>query len=333
MTERRGAPRNAHDSYFRAILEDPKRAADFLRRHLPPGIVRLLADEPPELLDGSFVDDVLRNRQIDRLFRVKLESGEFIFVIVEHASSVIPKMADRLRHYRQQIRDREEAARDGKPGRMTPILALVVYHGEALWDAPHSHGDVMTGDPAPQDKSTEDPELHGQMYGPDYLVRDIGCVPENQLAGDPDLMAGLLLLMHRYRGPVSDRILYRIRELLSEGTAFENQTYEYILYAYGTDLDTVLATVETKGATSVVNLVEELISKGRAEGHAEGEAKGEVRGRASILNRLLERRFGSLPATVRERVRSASVRELDTWGDAVLEAPTLEAVFEGPSRH
>ena len=70
----------------------------------------------------------------------------------------------------------------------------------------------------------------------------------------------------------------------------------------------------------MANLVEELISR------------GEVQGRASILNRLLERRFGSLPATVRERLRSASVRELDTWGDAVLEAPTLEAVFEGTPR-
>ena len=223
MAARRGAPRNAHDSYFRAILEDPKRAADFLRRHLPAGIVRLLADEPPELEDGSFVDDVLRNRQVDRLFRVKLKSGEFIFVIVEHASSVVPDMAHRLRRYRQQIWDREEAARDAKPGRMTPILALVVYHGKALWDAPHSHGDVMTGGPAPQPKSTEDPELHGQMYGPDYLVRDIGSVPKNQLAGDPDLMAGLLLLMHRYRGPVSDRIHRRVREQwhsLSENLPF-----------------------------------------------------------------------------------------------------------------
>ena len=68
------------------------------------------------------------------------------------------------------------------------------------------------------------------------------------------------------------------------------------------------------------NLVEELISR------------GEVRGRASILNRQLKRRFGSIPATVRERVRSASVRELDAWGDAVLEAPTLEAVFEDTPR-
>ena len=86
-------------------------------------------------------------------------------------------MAHRLRRYRRQIRHREEAARDAKPGGVTPILALVVYHGKARWSGPHSPGDVTTGDPVPQEKSTEDPELHGQMYGPEYLVRDIGCMP------------------------------------------------------------------------------------------------------------------------------------------------------------
>ena len=125
MAARRGAvrkgPRNIHDSYFRAVLGAPKRAADFLRCHLPPAIVPLLADEPPELLDGSFVDNDLRNSQSDLLFRVKLTSGEYIFVIVEHASSVVPGMANRLRRYRQQIWDREEEARGAKPGRITPI--------------------------------------------------------------------------------------------------------------------------------------------------------------------------------------------------------------------
>ena len=309
-----------HDSYFRTVLQAPERAADFLRCHLPPAIVRQLADEPLELQDGSFVDDVLRNRQCDRLYRVKLTSGNYILVIVEHASSVDPGQANRLQRNRQQIWDREEEARGAKPARLTPILAIVVYHGKERWTAPHSHGDVMTGDPALQDTMAEDPELRGQMYGPAYLLRDIGRMPEDELASDPDFKGGLLALAHAYRRPVDDRVLYRIRELLSEGTNLEKQTYEYFLSAFGTDRGTLLATVETKGATSVTSLVDDRISMGRAE----GEARGEVRGRASILNRLLERRFGQVPAAVRKRVRSAPVHELDAWADAVLDAHAHE---------
>ena len=179
-----------HDSYFRALLEEPERAADFLRCHLPADIVCLLADEPPELQDGTFVDDDLRNRQSDRPFRVKLQSGDYIFVIVEHASSVDPDMAYRLQRYRQRIWDREKAEPDAKPGRLTPILALVVYHGKARWIAPLSPADMMTANPA----------LRSRMCGLDYRFLDLGRMPEDRLARNPDLKGGLLALVHAYRG-------------------------------------------------------------------------------------------------------------------------------------
>jgi hypothetical protein len=49
------------------------------------------------------------------------------------------------------------------------------------------------------------------------------------------------------------------------------------------------------------------------------------------LGKLLVRRFGSLPPSVSERLMNATQTELDAWGEAVLTAPTLEAVFE--TRH
>ena len=130
MAETRGAirkaPRTVDDSDFCALLDDPGRAADFLRRRLPPDIVQMLADEPPELLDETFVKDNLRNRRSDRLFRMKLNSGGYIYVIVQRASSADPDMAHRVQRYRQRIRDREKAARDAKPVRLTPVIVLVV---------------------------------------------------------------------------------------------------------------------------------------------------------------------------------------------------------------
>ena len=59
----------------------------------------------------------------------------------------------------------------------------------------------------------------------------------------------------------------------------------------------------------------------------EGEARGEARTRSAILVRLLKRRFGRLPAGVRKRIDGASQDQLDTWLDAVLDAPEWEAVF------
>lgn len=53
-------------------------------------------------------------------------------------------------------------------------------------------------------------------------------------------------------------------------------------------------------------------------------------GEARLLERQLTRRFGELPAWVRERLGSASKTDLEVWADGVLTARTLEAVFVGP---
>jgi len=71
----------------------------------------------------------------------------------------------------------------------------------------------------------------------------------------------------------------------------------------------------------------------KAEGMALGEAKGLQQGQARTLLRLLQRRFGSVPEAVRERVSSADVNALDQWLDRVLDAPTLDAVFEEGQTH
>ena len=55
--------------------------------------------------------------------------------------------------------------------------------------------------------------------------------------------------------------------------------------------------------------------------------RGRTEGRAAMLLKQLEARFGALPADATERVRTASVEQLDLWAVAVLRAKTLEDVF------
>jgi hypothetical protein len=73
-------------------------------------------------------------------------------------------------------------------------------------------------------------------------------------------------------------------------------------------------------------------AEGRAEGKAEGEAKGKAEGRAegeaTILVRLLERRFGAVPVAVRQRIFAADVGAIEAWAERVFDAPDLQSVFE-----
>jgi hypothetical protein len=68
--------------------------------------------------------------------------------------------------------------------------------------------------------------------------------------------------------------------------------------------------------------------KGKAEGRAEGRAEGEARGEAKILTRLLEIRFGAIPAALHQRIFAADVASIETWVERAFEAPDLQSVFD-----
>jgi hypothetical protein len=63
---------------------------------------------------------------------------------------------------------------------------------------------------------------------------------------------------------------------------------------------------------------------------ARGEAKGRAEGRAELLLKLLGSKFGAVPPGVAERVRCASVEELDTFAERLLTAEAIDEVFGTP---
>ena len=64
----------------------------------------------------------------------------------------------------------------------------------------------------------------------------------------------------------------------------------------------------------------EFARRHRAEGRAEGEAKG----RAALVIRQLALRFGALTPQAETRIMEASIAELDTIGERLLTARTLD---------
>ena len=79
------------------------------------------------------------------------------------------------------------------------------------------------------------------------------------------------------------------------------------------------------------------IDKGRAQGLQQGLERGleqgltagRAQGEASLLERLLTRRFGPLPDEARSRLTSATPEQLQAWSDRILDAESLSEVFEG----
>jgi hypothetical protein len=65
----------------------------------------------------------------------------------------------------------------------------------------------------------------------------------------------------------------------------------------------------------------------RADGRVEGLADGRAEGEAKLLLKLLGVRFGPLSDVTRARVQAATVEQLETWGERILSAATLDDVL------
>ncbi len=60
----------------------------------------------------------------------------------------------------------------------------------------------------------------------------------------------------------------------------------------------------------------------------EWEEKGMHKGETTLLKRQLIHRFGSLPNWAEESLTQASTDQLERWAEKILDATTLEEVFE-----
>ena len=60
----------------------------------------------------------------------------------------------------------------------------------------------------------------------------------------------------------------------------------------------------------------------------EGREEGIEAGMTSLLERQLTRRFGPLAEDDRQRLLHASPEQLASWAERILDAPTLDAVFQ-----
>jgi flagellar biosynthesis/type III secretory pathway protein FliH len=95
------------------------------------------------------------------------------------------------------------------------------------------------------------------------------------------------------------------------------------------ELEAIEESKQMKYITSVERIG---IAKGIAEGMAQGRVEGRVEGESRLLGRLLERRFGALPQWVFDQLSNASEQQLEAWGEALLNASTLDAVFHNSAK-
>lgn len=74
----------------------------------------------------------------------------------------------------------------------------------------------------------------------------------------------------------------------------------------------------------MTTMAQELMRRGQEKGIVQGVHQGE----AAMIIRQLNRRFHQVPESYLSQIQQADAETLLVWGERILEAKTLEEVFE-----
>ena len=341
-----------HDRLFKALMSHPETAGAFLRESLPPEVSRLLVPEPPQLVEGSFVEERLRAYYSDRLFQTRTISGRLLllYTLVEHKSYEDERVG--WQFHRGMYACMEQAVREnGQWKKLPAILPLLLYHGQKEWRIPNEFIFLVDADEA----------LRPWLLNFCFPVVDLGPIPDGQLSRHARLRAGLLALKYGTREPQAQMAaLEEITVALVDAPELLLTVLLYLLTTFpNLDEEHVRQVIRRinpqEEAEMMSQFAQEILAKGKPEwvamvrqegiqigeqrgiqiGEQRGIQIGEQRGRqeerASLLMRQLQHRFSSVPTWASEKIAKAEPSALEEWCVRVLDAPTIESVLADPS--
>jgi predicted transposase/invertase (TIGR01784 family) len=309
-------PTNIHDAFFKNVMSDRRAADIFLREHLPREVVNLLAPELPDLLPGSFVDEVLGQHHTDLLFRIQLTTGQgaLAYLLMEHKSS--PDEATRLQLLRYIVRILTRWYKEHECLPLPPVLPLVAHHGPDGWEVSCEFQDLFGAVPEP---------LRPYMVSFRHALVDFARIEDSALSAYYRQRTFLLALKYVLHRDLPERL----DVVLAEGAQLSIVDVGEILAYIGKG--PVPVSPEALRATLqhlMPNHAEEIMQGFGQKYFEEGIAVGKAEGEARVLVRLLEKRIGVVPEALRARIFAADLASIDVWVDRAIEATEFESIFD-----
>ena len=85
---------------------------------------------------------------------------------------------------------------------------------------------------------------------------------------------------------------------------------------------------EFQDLKEITPMLAETVTRWTREWKKQGLMEGTIKGRAAALERQLYKRFGEIAPMYLEKIRNASIEQLDIWLERILDAKCIEDVFE-----
>jgi hypothetical protein len=308
-----------HDRSYKLLFSHPEMVRDLLAGFVQGKWVARLDLATLERVSGAYVSDDLRGRASDIVWRARC-GDRYVYISIEFQSSPDASMALRVCSYvillyQELLRDQKISLTDGLP----TVVPLVLYNGEDRWSAPSDLASLLC-------ESLEGAEDFRPQHR--YLLIDEHRCEDHELAASQNLVAALFRLEHTRRWDQVRAVASALMEqLATEGLVSLRR-------AFGTWLDRVSRARFGRGLGNgqeiweTQSMLAERFDRWEEEFRQEGREAGRQEGEATLLTRLLHKRFGDLPAAILARLGAAPAAQIERWGDRLFDATTLSEVFD-----
>ena len=271
-------------------------------------------------------DAELGKRFVDKLVRVTLQNGDenWIYIHIEVQGTRQAEFAERMFVYNYRLYDRYRR----------PVASMAVLADEHKHWKPTAYGFALLGCKHtlefPVAKLTDYHDKIDELLALDNAFALITAAhiltqqtrKKNQARYEAKLRLVKILYQRQWDKQRVIDLFIVIDWLMKLPEWLDQQVWHEI------------ETIEESEKMQYITSVERIgIAKGRVEGREEGRVEGRVEGESKLLRKQLELRFGVLPIWAIDKLNSAPEQDLETWGEAVLTVPTLDAVFDESKTH
>lgn len=328
-----------NDKLFKQSLADIRVATDFFTHYLPADILRKINLDTLCLQQHSFIDEAYKATEADVVYQVELEDAcAYLYILCEQQSEVDDEMAFRLFIYMGRILDLHRKQNPQSP--LPVIYSLVVYTGEAPWDAPTHIFDLFG----------KQKELAKQLFLQPYQIIDVHRLEDDVLK--QQLWSGVVAFVLKYRKTQDltrflEAVLPWIHEIeLHEGKDFAKIVLRYMVNGLDSNeknktlfLEKIQQHLSSELQGEAMTLAQMFkqegieqgmlqgMKQGIQQGMQQGMQQGVQLGEKAVLLIQLQRKFGALAPQYLQQLDEANAEELLEMANTVLDAKTLTEVF------
>lgn len=306
-----------HDKFFRLSLGEPNVAIEFFKEHLPSTVLEKINLNTLKLENKSFIDTNYKSTEADVVYSTKVNNSTlYLYLLCEHQSTVDRWMAFRLWIYLTRLM---EAHRKQNLEQPLPLVhSMVIYTGEEPWNAPLDifslFGEYAT--------------LAKNWLMQPYQLLNIHQIPDDEMRKRK--WCGVVEFALKNKTIINfknflNTLLPWLQELeksdLLAGSSFSKIVLKYVLRGVeAQDFDFFIKNIQEylspQMGDEIMTLEQEILLRGQCQGEL------------ALMTSLLQRRFKQIPENYLELMKQADAKTLLAWGEKILDAETLEKVFE-----